>query len=277
MLDVVGFASGSPLSVLAMQRLARDHRLRAIVLPPAPRAGWRGVARRLLRGAPRDPFEGIEAPRWTLAQAMQARPDAVVVASFPALLPVAAFAGARLGAFNLHMSLLPRHRGVDPIFSTYWDDDRQAGVSVHWLAAGVDRGPVAAQAARPLPRGLASRELYAALSRDGVDTMSAVLAALAQGRAGRVPQDAARATQRNARAIAALRVPAAQWPCERAWHVLAGLGDQYHGLLDGPFRHGRALGYRAGVPSMPGHIETTPVGYVVHCLDGVVDVGAAPR
>lgn len=275
MLDVVGFASGSPLSVLAMQRLAREHRLRGIVLPPRSPGGWRGVARRWLRGAPADPFEGIDAPRWTLAQAVATRPDAVVVASFPSLLPRAAFGNARLGAFNLHMSLLPRHRGVDPVFSTYWEDDREAGVTVHWLDAGVDSGPIAAQVARPLPRGLPSRELYTLLARDGVDAMSGVLAAVAHDRAARMPQDAARATRRDAPTIAALRVPAAQWPCERAWHVLAGLGDQYHGLLEGPHRHGRATGFRVGATATPGRIETAPRGYIIHCADGVVEVEKA--
>ena len=36
-LNIVGFASGSPLSQMAMARVARDHRLVAIVGPPPPK------------------------------------------------------------------------------------------------------------------------------------------------------------------------------------------------------------------------------------------------
>ena len=44
------------------------------------------------------------------------------------------------------------------------------------------------------------------------------------------------------------RIPFADWPAERVWHVLSGLGDQFSGLLvDAAGRrlaHGRAAGYR---------------------------------
>ena len=46
-LTIVGFASGSPLSQMAMARIARDHRLAAIVGPPPRRRHVAEAAPRL--------------------------------------------------------------------------------------------------------------------------------------------------------------------------------------------------------------------------------------
>lgn len=42
---------------------------------------------------------------------------------------------------NLHISFLPWNRGADPNYWS-WVDDTPKGVSIHWLDAGIDTGPV---------------------------------------------------------------------------------------------------------------------------------------
>jgi methionyl-tRNA formyltransferase len=273
-LTVVGFASGSPQSHIAMTRIARDHRLAAIVMP-RPRAGLRQLLRRALR-RPATPLAQLGAPIIDAAEVGRYRPDLIVVASFPKILQAATLATARLGALNLHMSLLPRHRGVDPIFWTYWDDDRTAGVTVHWVDQGIDTGDIAAQEAMPLERGLPSRQLYMQLSERGAELLAGVLAAIAAGHGERRPQDASGATYESAADIARARIPFAQWPAERVWHVLSGLGDQRSGLFADsagrPVAHGRATSYRLAGTVEPGRIVAGDASYELHCRDGVVAV-----
>ena len=275
-LTVVGFASGSPQSEAAMRRIARDHRLLAIVVPPQ-RRDFRYSVRRWLRRSD-NPFRGVDVPLVDLAAAAKFRPDIFVVASFPKIISAEILSAARLGAVNMHMSLLPRHRGPDPLFWTYWQDDRDAGMTIHWMNARIDAGDIVLQQAMPLERGMPSQLAYMRLVALGVDLLTDALARLDGGSAPRTPQDETRATYESTADVAAARIPLAAWPAERVWHVLSGLGDQFTGLVldpetGKPLEHGRALGYRPTDDCEPGRVTATDAGYELHCRDGIVAVG----
>jgi methionyl-tRNA formyltransferase len=45
---------------------------------------------------------------------------------------------------NIHISLLPWNRGADPNFWS-WFDGTPKGVTIHWVDAGIDSGPIVAQ------------------------------------------------------------------------------------------------------------------------------------
>jgi methionyl-tRNA formyltransferase len=273
-LTIVGFASGSPLSHLAMTRIARDHRLAAIVGPP-PASGMLQKLHRTLR-RPSDPLMGLGVPLIGMGEVHRFRPDLIVVASFPRIIPEAVLATAGIGALNMHASALPRHRGVDGIFGTYWDDDRDAAMTIHWINERIDAGDIAAQKLLPLARGRPSRELYMELAGIGVDLLAEVLEQVASGHIPRQPQDESRVTYESSADIARARVPFAAWPAERVWHVLSGLGDQRTGLVSDaagqPLAHGRATRFRLVWEAEPGRLAVTDDGYELHCSDGIVTV-----
>jgi methionyl-tRNA formyltransferase len=271
-LTIVGFASGSPLSQLAMARVARDHRLVAIVASP-PRGGILHKLRRALRRSP-GPLAAFGVPLIEAGQVGRFKPDVIVVASFPHISPMAVLATARIGALNMHASALPRHRGVDGIFGTYWDDESKAAITIHWIDERIDAGDIAAQQSLPLARGRPSRELYMELAAVGVELLADVLGQVARRQIPRQKQDESRASYRSAKDIAGARIPFAQWPAERVWHVLSGLGDQRSGLVADatgqPLAHGRATHYRLASDVEPGRILAVDAGYELHCRDGVV-------
>jgi methionyl-tRNA formyltransferase len=274
-LTTVGFASGSPLSQMAMARIARDHRLAAIVRPP-PRGGMLQKLRRALRRSP-DPLAGFGVPLIDAGEVHRYKPDVIVVASFPRIIPAAVLATARIGALNMHASALPRHRGVDGIFGTYWDDDRDAAMTIHWINQRIDAGDIAAQKSLPLARGRPSRELYMELAAIGVELLAGVLEQVSLGDMPRQPQDESRATYESAADIARARIPFADWPAERVWHVLSGLGDQRSGLVADAvgqaLSHGRATQYRLVGDVEPGRISAIDAGFELHCGDGIVTLG----
>ena len=273
-LTVVGFASGSPLSQMAMARIARGHRLVAIV-GPRPGGGIRQALRRIL-GRATNPLAELGVPLIGIEDVARYRPDVIAVASFQQIIAAATMAEARIGALNVHMSALPRHRGTDPVFWTYWDNEPDAAVTIHWMDARIDAGDIAAQQFHPFARGLASRELYMQLAAIGVELLADVLNRVASGQMPRQPQDETRASYQSAADIARARVPFAQWPAERVWHVLRGLGDQWSGLIAGadgePLAHGRAMQYRVTGETKPGHIDVLEAAYELHCGDGIVTV-----
>lgn len=70
------------------------------------------------------------------------RPDVVVVAAFGQILKPALLALPACGCFNVHASLLPRHRGAAPVSAAILAGDRVTGVSFMRMDAGLDTGPV---------------------------------------------------------------------------------------------------------------------------------------
>ena len=68
-------------------------------------------------------------------------PDLLVLADYGQIVP-AALLGVRLGALNLHPSLLPRHRGSTPIPAAILAGDRETGVSLMRMDEGLDTGPI---------------------------------------------------------------------------------------------------------------------------------------
>jgi methionyl-tRNA formyltransferase len=75
------------------------------------------------------------------------RPDVMVVAAYGLILPRALLDVPRLGAVNIHTSLLPRWRGAAPIQRALLAGDPETGISIMQLDEGLDTGPVLLQEA----------------------------------------------------------------------------------------------------------------------------------
>lgn len=67
--------------------------------------------------------------------------DLFVVVAFGQILSPRVLALPRLGCINVHASLLPRHRGAAPIQWSVLSGDRESGVTIMLMDAGVDTGP----------------------------------------------------------------------------------------------------------------------------------------
>ena len=56
----------------------------------------------------------------------------------------------RLGSINLHQGLAPLYRGGPPVFWELFNDEREVGLTVHFVAARVDTGEILLQETVPL-------------------------------------------------------------------------------------------------------------------------------
>lgn len=74
-------------------------------------------------------------------------PDLLITAAYGLLIPPSMLVEPRLGAWNLHASLLPRWRGASPIQQAILAGDRRTGISLMQMDAGLDTGPVLLQCA----------------------------------------------------------------------------------------------------------------------------------
>ena len=68
--------------------------------------------------------------------------DAIVVAAYGLILPLAVLGIPRFGCLNIHASLLPRWRGAAPIQRAIEAGDAVTGVCIMQMEAGLDTGPV---------------------------------------------------------------------------------------------------------------------------------------
>lgn len=71
-----------------------------------------------------------------------AKADLFVVAAFGLILRQRTLDIPRLGAVNIHPSLLPKYRGASPIPATILSGDQETGVSLMIMDAGIDTGAV---------------------------------------------------------------------------------------------------------------------------------------
>jgi methionyl-tRNA formyltransferase len=84
--------------------------------------------------------ERLRAPE-AIEAVLALQPDLLVLADYGQIVP-AALLGVRLGALNLHPSLLPRHRGATPIPAAILAGDEETGVSLMRMDEGLDTGPI---------------------------------------------------------------------------------------------------------------------------------------
>jgi methionyl-tRNA formyltransferase len=79
--------------------------------------------------------------------------DAAIVAAYGLILPSPILAAPKQGCINIHASLLPRWRGAAPIQAAILAGDRQTGITIMQMDAGLDTGPMLR--AEPTPIGAA--------------------------------------------------------------------------------------------------------------------------
>jgi len=121
--------------------------------------------------------------------------DLMVVAAYGLILPQRVLDTPRLGCINVHASLLPRWRGAAPIQRAILAGDRETGITIMQMDAGLDTGAMLYKAPCPISASDTGASLHDRLALLGGDALLAVADALRDGETlAAEPQDAALAT-----------------------------------------------------------------------------------
>jgi methionyl-tRNA formyltransferase len=112
------------------------------------------------------------------------KPDLLVSAFFNQRLQAAALALPRHGCLNIHPSLLPEAKGVDPVFQALLHDEPQFGVTVHFMSVGLDAGPIVAQRPIARPTGSSVFATTALLFREGAELLATAIESIVHGATG---------------------------------------------------------------------------------------------
>jgi len=107
--------------------------------------------------------------------------DAMIVAAYGLILPQTILELTRLGAINIHASLLPRWRGAAPIQRAILAGDARTGISIMQMDRGLDTGPIFAAESVAIAADDDSASLHDKLAQIGARLIVAVLAQLERG------------------------------------------------------------------------------------------------
>lgn len=91
-------------------------------------------------------------------------PDLLVVVAYGQIIPRSVLAIPRLGAINVHASLLPRWRGAAPIARAILAGDRETGVSIMKMDELLDHGPILSTGSTPIGDRETAAELTSRLA-----------------------------------------------------------------------------------------------------------------
>ncbi|MDB5987516.1 MAG: methionyl-tRNA formyltransferase [Nevskia sp.] len=121
-------------------------------------------------------------------------PDIMVVVAYGLLLPQAVLDIPRHGCLNIHASLLPRWRGAAPIARAIEAGDRESGITIMQMEAGLDTGPMLLKGTLPIGATTTAARLHDALAPLGAKLIVEALSRIAAGDLRATPQPAAGAT-----------------------------------------------------------------------------------
>ena len=94
----------------------------------------------------------------------------------------------KLGILNVHFSLLPLLRGAAPVQHSLFQNFKQTGVSVFWIAPGMDDGPLFLQKEIPVEPEDDAATLFDKLIPLGISALKEALEQIAQGRITKIAQ-----------------------------------------------------------------------------------------
>jgi methionyl-tRNA formyltransferase len=120
--------------------------------------------------------------------------DAGVVAAYGRILPGWMLEAPRYGCINVHSSLLPKYRGAAPINWAIARGERETGVTIMQMDAGLDTGAILGQGATAIGNEETAAGLTPRLAEIGADLLIETLSRLERGEITPIPQNDAEAS-----------------------------------------------------------------------------------
>ena len=121
-------------------------------------------------------------------------PELIVVVAYGKILPVNVIDYPKYGCINVHGSLLPEYRGAAPMQRAIIDGKAVTGVTIMYMAEGLDTGDIISQKAFPITEGDDFETVHDRSAVLGGEMAVEAIRAIEFGTASRIPQDDSLAT-----------------------------------------------------------------------------------
>lgn len=120
--------------------------------------------------------------------------DLIVTAAFGQLLPESLLKAPKLGAINVHASLLPKYRGGAPIHQAIIDGEPTTGITIMYMVKKLDAGNIISQSEIEIESQDNVGTMHDKLSFLGADLLKETLPSIINGTNDSIPQDDNKAT-----------------------------------------------------------------------------------
>lgn len=157
----------------------------------------------------------------SLEQLRNLRADLFVVAAYGQLLSADLLGIPRLGAINLHGSLLPRYRGAAPVQYSIWKGESESGVTIFQIEPRLDAGPILGMVKTEIGPRETSGQLHDRLAELAAPLALRVIHELETGIAQPQSQDASQVTRSPRIRKEEGRIDWQRSAREIGWHVRA--------------------------------------------------------
>jgi len=121
------------------------------------------------------------------------QPDLIVTAAYGQILPKSVLELPKFGCINIHASLLPKYRGGAPIHYAVMNGDATTGVTIMYMAEGLDTGDMISRVEVPIEDTDTTGSMFDKLSLAGARLLTETLPELVAGKIQAVPQNDAEA------------------------------------------------------------------------------------
>jgi len=217
--------------------------------------------------------EDASHPLWVdRIKAMQ--PDFIFSFYYRALLSDSILRTARLGAFNLHGSLLPKYRGRAPLNWVLVNGETETGVTLHHMVKRADAGDIVAQQRVAIDAQDNALTLHRKLVACATELLEGALPAMKRGDIAARPQNHSEATLVGRRTPDDGRINWA-WPAQRVNNLVRAVTDPwpgafaFAGTLKFVVWKGRV--HADAPPAKPGTVLSVDP-FLIACGDGALEV-----
>ena len=121
-------------------------------------------------------------------------PDLIILASYGQIIPKNILDIPRLGAINVHPSLLPKYRGASPVQAAILNGDKETGATIYQMDEKMDHGPILIKDTFPLRGDETTDRLKEELADFGAGLLLEILPIIEKEEANALPQSEEQAT-----------------------------------------------------------------------------------
>ncbi|QKQ32013.1 methionyl-tRNA formyltransferase [Staphylococcus saprophyticus] len=129
-----------------------------------------------------------------LEQLIDLEADLIVTAAFGQILPESLLNAPKLGAINVHASLLPKYRGGAPIHQAIMDGQTETGISIMYMVKKLDAGDIISQQAIEIEHQDDVGTMHDKLSFLGAELLKETLPTIINGTNNRITQNESEAS-----------------------------------------------------------------------------------
>ncbi len=131
--------------------------------------------------------ENLKDQRWQkMIESIE--PDVIFSFYYRNMIPMAIIETAKIGAFNLHGSLLPKYRGRTPVNWVIVNGEKKTGITLHYMVEKPDAGDIIAQKEVEIAFDDTAKTLFLKMADAARELMREMLPKIEKGDFVRIPQ-----------------------------------------------------------------------------------------